>query len=159
MLLSKPRWVLRISQHWEHVHKTIHSPRGSPLSWEAPVHIPITPIVEPRPPSWMPSVIHSSVPSSDVEILLEDVRNVTGRSKRRHTSVHWMFPSPVMLTVPLILRIGCPRAGTSPSTWIVGRSGHSGRLSEVRTTRMIMGMTRTASVREALVNLLSCFVC
>jgi hypothetical protein len=40
------------------------SPSGSPDSCSAPVHIPMTPMAEPRPPSCTPSLAHSPSPSS-----------------------------------------------------------------------------------------------
>jgi len=45
-----------------------NGPSGSDSSCSALVHIPTTPIAEPRPPIWTPSVDHLPCPSSLQEI-------------------------------------------------------------------------------------------
>ena len=47
-----------------------HEPRGSDGSCSAPVHNPMTPIAEPRPPSCTPSLAHSPSPSSREDVCL-----------------------------------------------------------------------------------------
>jgi hypothetical protein len=90
------------------------SPSGSPDSCSAPVHMPMTPMAEPRPPSCTPSLAHSPSPSSRNDTYCMQIHACKDR-QRQFLRVQAIPPPPPSSS---------GRTGTHKCPAYIARGGH-----------------------------------